>query len=241
MMKHRTRIHGLAWRLRTGAFGFYVDGGSRVAGALTRAASPAEFLRPRGRVGRLGVAALVLAPAILLGSEYARDARNGSLLPDGPMRSEEVASLRASLDRYYEGEESGRIHLGGRELAIPVVVSGYTSRIAETDSTPFVTASNTTTRKGVIALSRDLLANYTKGAPFKFGDVIHLSGIGDFIVEDAMAGRWERRADIWFESLDDARHFGRRRAVLTGPYGSEEYEARNRPASVALGRGNATP
>lgn len=237
MMKHRTRIHGLAWRLRTGAFGFYVEGGARVAGAVSRAASPADFLRPRGRVGRLGMAALVLAPAILFGSEYARETRNGSLLPDGPMRSEEVASLRASLDRYYGGSASH----GGRELAIPVVVSAYTSRIAETDSTPFITASNTTTRPGVIALSRDLLSHYTPGAPFKYGDVVHLSGIGEFVVEDCMAGRWERRADIWFASLDDARRFGKRRVVLSGPYGAEEYEASRRPAAVAFGRGSASP
>ena len=238
-MKLNTRIHGLAWRLRTGSFGFYFEGGSRAVGAMTRVASPAEFLRPRGRLARLGLAALVLAPAILFGAEYARSNRNGSLLPEGGNHSAEVASLRASLDRYYDGQESGRTTLSGREVAVPIVVSAYTSRICETDSTPFVTASNTTTRAGVIALSRDLLARYTPGAPFEFGDVVHLSGIGDFIVEDSMAGRWERRADIWFESLDDARKFGRRRVVLTGPYGTEGY--RQRETAVAFGRGSAAP
>jgi len=233
-MKIRTRISGISWRLRTGDLGFYFEGGSRAVGALTRLVSPTTTLRPRGRGGRLGMLALVLGPAILLGSEFAREAHYGSILPDSPGGAGEVASLRSSLDRYYSDR--------GREIALTVVVSGYTSRVCETDSTPFITAANTTTRPGVIALSRDLVRRYTPGAPFDFGDVVHLSGIGDFIVEDVMAARWERRADIWFGDLDDARHFGRRRAVITGPYGADKdyIASRSRQAEVASARGGAS-
>jgi 3D (Asp-Asp-Asp) domain-containing protein len=239
-MKIRTRINGLSWRLRTGAFGFYFDGCARLIGAVSRTASPPAGFRPSGRAGRLGLLAFVLAPAILFGSEFAREAGHGSLLA-GPAGPGEVGSLRASLDRYYAGRGVGPFRFSGREFAVPVVVSGYTSRICETDSTPFVTAANTATRPGVIALSRDLLRRYTPGAPFEFGDVVHLSGIGDFIVEDSMNERWERRADIWFESLADARHFGRRRVVLTGPYGVGEYKASPRLTQFAFARGGAVP
>ncbi len=183
------------------------------------------------------VASLVAVPALMLGAESARNARNGSLLPDAGISVTEVASLRGSLDRYYGGRNDES--LNGREIAVSVTVSGYTSRPCETDSTPFVTAANTTTRRGVLALSRDLVRRYTPGAPFQFGDVVHLHGIGDFVVEDSMNERYQRHADIWFESLDQAREFGRRRAVLTGPYGP--VDDLRRVAEVASGRGKAAP
>jgi 3D (Asp-Asp-Asp) domain-containing protein len=178
---------------------------------------------------------LVAVPMVLLTAEYAREARNGSLLPEAGVAVSEAASLRGSLDRYYHGDEL----LNGRELALSVTVSGYTSRTCETDSTPNVTASMTSTRRGVIALSRDMIRRYTPGAPFEFGDVVHLAGIGDFVVEDSMNERWTRRADIWFESLGEARHFGRRHAMLTGPYGP--VDDLHRVAEVASGRGKASP
>jgi len=178
---------------------------------------------------------LVVVPLVLLATEYARDARYGSLLPDAGVSVSEAASLRGSLDRYYRGDEM----LNGREIAISVTVSGYTSRTCETDSTPNVTASMTSTRRGVIALSRDLIRRYSPGAPFEFGDVVHLAGIGDFVVEDSMNERWTHRADIWFDTVTEARHFGRRHGVLTGPYGP--VDDLRRVAEVASGRGKAAP
>lgn len=70
-----------------------------------------------------------------------------------------------------------------------------------------------------MALSRDLLARYTPGAPFRFGDIVRIEGIGDFVVEDTMNRRYERRADIWFEHVHEAREFGHVEATLEGPYG----------------------
>lgn len=183
------------------------------------------------------VTSFFAVPALLLGAESARNARNGSLLPDAGISVSEVASLRGSLDRYYGAHHDDS--LNGREIAVSVVVSGYTSRACETDSTPFETASMTTTRRGVLALSRDLVKRYTPGAPFEFGDVVHIHGIGDFVVEDVMNERYQRHADIWFESLDQAIQFGRRRAVLTGPYGP--VTDLRRVAEVAAGSGKATP
>ena len=234
-MKIQTRLNRLTWRMRSGAMGFCVEAGHRALEAVARTTPRSTTLRPRARGSRLLVCSLVAVPVVLLASEYARDARNGSLLPDAGVSVSEAASLRGSLDRYYRGDEM----LNGREIAVAVTVSGYTSRMCETDSTPTITAAMTSTRRGVIALSRDLVRRYTPGAPFEFGDVVHLNGIGDFVVEDSMAERWERRADIWFESVSEARHFGRRHAVLTGPYGP--VDNLRRVAEVASGRGKAAP
>lgn len=221
--------------MRSGAVGFLVGTGHRVLESIARTTPRSTTLRPSARGSQLLVLSLVAVPLVLMATEYARDARNGSLLPEAGVSLRESASLRGSLDRYYRGDEM----LNGREIAVSVTVSGYTSRTCETDSTPNITAAMTSTRRGVIALSRDLVRRYTPGAPFQFGDVVHLAGIGDFVVEDSMNERWTRRADIWFESLPEARHFGRRHAMLTGPYGP--VDDLRRVAEVASGRGKAAP
>jgi len=98
-----------------------------------------------------------------------------------------------------------------RELfRIPVVITGYSSTVDQTDDTPFLTAANTRVRRGVIALSRDLLREFTPGAPFAFGDVLEVEGVGTFKVEDTMAERYRQRADIWFSTRAAARQWGRR-------------------------------
>ena len=223
--------------MRSGSLGFYAEGAHRALEAVARTTPRSTTLRPRSRTSRLLVTSFIAVPVLLIGAETARNARNGSLLPDAGIAVTEVASLRGSLERYYGGRSDES--LNGREIAVSVIVSGYTSRACETDDTPFETASLTTTRRGVLALSRDLVRRYTPGAPFEFGDVVHLHGIGDFVVEDVMNERYQRHADIWFEDLSDARQFGRRRAVLTGPYGP--VDDLRRVTDVASGRGKAAP
>lgn len=180
---------------------------------------------------------LVLLPAALLISDVSRSLRLTQDLVDG-RPADEVTSLRGPLERYYRDREEGKTP--GREVAVAVSVSAYTSRLCETDDTPFITAANTSTRPGVLALSRDLLKRYTPGAPFDFGDVVHINDLGDFVVEDAMASRWQRRADIWFESVDDARVFGRRVAVMTGPYGLATGQKLKRSIEVASAKPGAS-
>jgi hypothetical protein len=67
-----------------------------------------------------------------------------------------------------------------RLFRIPVTVTGYSSTSDQTDTTPFITASNTRVRTGVIALSRDLLREFTPGAPFGYGDRVEIEGVGVF-------------------------------------------------------------
>lgn len=99
-------------------------------------------------------------------------------------------------------------------VGIPVTMTSYSSTVSQTDEDPFTTAMGTTPRPGVIALSRDLLREFTPGAPFRFGDRVFIDGHGEFIVEDTMHWRWTRRVDLWAENDLDAMHFGRRRGRL---------------------------
>ncbi len=192
-----------------------------------RSMVPSPRLRPRGGALRGTTLLFVILPLALWITDGTRWLA-GDLADGQP--AEEVASLRGSLERYYRDREQGR---SARELAVTVSVSAYTSRACETDATPFITAANTSTRPGVVALSRDLLKRYTPGAPFDFGDIVHIKGMGDFVVEDSMASRWRKRADIWFESVADARDFGRRSAVMTGPYGLASGQKLQRSLDVA--------
>jgi 3D (Asp-Asp-Asp) domain-containing protein len=84
---------------------------------------------------------------------------------------------------------------------IPVIVTAYSSTPEETDDTPFITASGTQTRDGVIA--SNLLPFGTKiRIPEYFGSKI-------FIVEDRMNARVsDFTIDVWFPSSWQARQFG---------------------------------
>jgi 3D (Asp-Asp-Asp) domain-containing protein len=242
-MKKRIAWSACLWQLRTGAFGFYVDGPARVLTAAGRSVAGGPLRKPRQRTVALAAAILLGLPAALWLADSASSSRIAARtgLVEGRTVAE-VASLEGSLQRYYRHREAGVWEgaVSGREVTVSLTVTGYTSREQETDDTPFITAANTRTRPGVIALSRDLLRRYTPDAPFAFGDVIHISGVGDFIVEDSMHGRWERRADIWFESLDAARAFGRRTLVITGPYGLGAGQKLDRPTFLASADGGAS-
>ena len=111
-------------------------------------------------------------------------------------------------------------------LRIPVTVTGYSSSVGQTDDSPYVTASNTRVRTGIVALSRDLLREFTPGAPFAFGDLVEIEGAGVFQVEDTMAQRHRKRADIWFSSTMAATRWGKRSMVLASLNSESEKEER---------------
>lgn len=111
---------------------------------------------------------------------------------------------------------------GDHRVVARVACTAYTSCVCETDSTPDLTASLTAPDKGTIALSRDLLAEFTPGAPFRFGDRVELIGVGVFRVEDTMAPRWHRRADIWLPTWEEASTWGRRTVLLARLAGHED-------------------
>ncbi len=84
---------------------------------------------------------------------------------------------------------------------IKVVLTAYSSTIAQTDSTPFITANGTYVHDGIVA---------NNGLPF--GTEIRIPDIyGDkvFSVEDRM--HWSKGSyqfDIWFPTYEQAKNFG---------------------------------
>ena len=91
--------------------------------------------------------------------------------------------------------------------SVPVIVTAYSSTIWETWGDPFITASGSRVREGIIA--NNLLP---------FGTKIRLPEIYDdkvFVVEDRMNSRkGNYHFDIWFPSYNEAKEFGVKRTYL---------------------------
>ncbi len=83
---------------------------------------------------------------------------------------------------------------------LEVIVTGYSSTVDQTDSDPFITASGSYVKDGIIA------ANF-----LPFGAKVRLpEAYGDkvFVVEDRMHPRKKYQVDIWFPSRQEALNFG---------------------------------
>lgn len=84
---------------------------------------------------------------------------------------------------------------------LKVIATGYSSTVEQTDSTPFITASGSTVRDGIVA--NNLLPFGTEiRIPELYGDKI-------FVVEDRMNKRkGYYHVDIWFPEYAQAKEFG---------------------------------
>lgn len=102
---------------------------------------------------------------------------------------------------------------------LTVVATAYSSTEAQTDSTPFITASNKQVFDGLIA------ANF-----LKFGTKVKITGLyGNkiFTVEDRMNKRYNKsippRIDVWFPTYAEAKKFGVKKVeieILNPPFSS---------------------
>jgi 3D (Asp-Asp-Asp) domain-containing protein len=81
-----------------------------------------------------------------------------------------------------------------------IPTTAYSSEVGQTDSTPFITASGTSVRHGVIAANFLPIGTRVR-LPDLYGDEV-------FVVEDRMNARYNQRVDIWMEETADARNFG---------------------------------
>jgi len=81
-----------------------------------------------------------------------------------------------------------------------VLTTAYSSTPNQTDSTPFITASGTRVRDGIIACNFLRFGTRVR-FPELYGDKI-------FVVEDRMARKNDHKIDIWFASRNQAKQFG---------------------------------
>ena len=83
-------------------------------------------------------------------------------------------------------------------ISVDFIASAYSSTPDQTDASPFITASGTHVRHGIVA------SNFLPlGTKVRIGDE-------DFIVEDRMNPRYNnvRIIDIWMPSRAEAKEFG---------------------------------
>jgi 3D (Asp-Asp-Asp) domain-containing protein len=112
-------------------------------------------------------------------------------------------------------------------MVITAKSTAYNSLAAQTDSTPFVTATGARTRFGVVALSRDLLRRIPYGSIVRIEDLGNwangrgrgaynrmLSGV-NFIVEDTMNARKRNTVDVWMPTRRAAIQWGARQIRVT--------------------------
>lgn len=108
-----------------------------------------------------------------------------------------VASMHNELEAHGAFPESD---LRGPFYTTSIVATAYSSEPWQTDDTPFITASGTHVRHGVVASNYFPIGTRIK-IPEIYGDDI-------FIVEDRMNKRYNKRLDIWMSDTQDARIFG---------------------------------
>jgi 3D (Asp-Asp-Asp) domain-containing protein len=83
-----------------------------------------------------------------------------------------------------------------------VTITAYSSTSFECDKSPFITASGTYVREGIVATNFLPFGTKIK-IPEIFGEKI-------FVVEDRMAKRYLYVVDVWFPSYHEALNFGKK-------------------------------
>ena len=102
-----------------------------------------------------------------------------------------------------------------RAVSRTVKATAYNSEVGQTDSSPFVTATGTRVRPGVIALSRDLLRIFPYGSRVTIRDSAGQLTGRVFLVEDTMNVRMVNTIDIWMPSRAQALRWGSRTVTIT--------------------------
>ena len=93
--------------------------------------------------------------------------------------------------------------------------TAYNSEVGQTDNSPFITATGTRVRPGVVALSRDLLRIFPYGTRVTIQDSAGLMAGRVFIVEDTMNVRIANTVDVWMPNRSQAIQWGRRTIKIT--------------------------
>lgn len=138
-----------------------------------------------------------------------------------PVVRPQATPAQAAQTRAQTIEQAQTVLAQGARTGRSVIAraTAYNSLAAQTDSTPFITATGTRTRPGVVALSRDLLRVFPYGSRITVEDLSgkynHLLRGRVFYVEDTMAARKTNSIDIWMGTRSQALQFGARQVRIT--------------------------
>ncbi len=123
--------------------------------------------------------------------------------PDLLLDSIQNNSVLSNSGHYFPGNKSIAVFNCPRK--IKVVVTAYSSTVAQTDDTPYITASGDWVRYGIVA------ANFLPfGTELKIPEIF---GNRIFVVLDRMHHRKGYQIDVWFQSTQEAIDFGIHRNV----------------------------
>ena len=92
------------------------------------------------------------------------------------------------------------------QRVVTTTVTAYSSEVAQTDDTPYTTASGTRVRDGVVAANWLPIGTKVR-IPDLFGEQV-------FTVEDRMHSRYTNRLDVWFPTRAEAVQFGARKTQI---------------------------
>ncbi len=87
-----------------------------------------------------------------------------------------------------------------------LTITAYNAEASQTWGDPFITASNSKVRPGIVAVSQDLFRN-----GWVFGRKVYIVGHGVYTIEDLLAKRKSKQLDIFMTSKKDAIEFGRKK------------------------------
>ncbi len=127
-------------------------------------------------------------------------------IDDGSERRETELMIAAMQNATLDTGHLPQAGLRGPYYVKTVVATAYNSVPEQTDDTPFITASGTTVRHGVVA-ANFLPIGTRITIPEYYGDQT-------FIVEDRMHERYSDRVDIWMAEVSEAKQFGKRQVII---------------------------
>ena len=157
-------------------------------------------------------------PASTVATDAVRSALSVVPAPAAPT-AQSAAQVRAEAVARAEAQSATLAVTPIRGKSAIARSTAYNSVPGQTDATPFITATGTRTRPGVVALSRDLLRTFPYGTKVMLED---LSGKYSnmlkgriFVVEDTMAARKTNSVDVWMATRTEALNWGARQIRIT--------------------------
>lgn len=137
------------------------------------------------------------------GTEHLNDS---SITEKSEFYNSSVAGVKSGIKSGVKSVGKPIVNAEKEIFSVEVWITAYSSTPEETDDTPFITASGSEVREGIVAANFLPFSAKIK-IPEIFGDKI-------FIVEDRMHKRKTDFVDIWMPSKEKAKNFGIRRAKI---------------------------